>query len=70
MSKTDAKPSVYLHQALLPLGIKSFCAVCSVPFDNELRRGRPKYFCSDKCRQLQLKRQKKNWAVAQKSGAG
>jgi predicted nucleic acid-binding Zn ribbon protein len=60
-SPSDA---IYLQLAL-PLFGSASCVVCGAPFAIERRRGRPAKFCSDPCREAQLKAQKRAWAMKQ-----
>lgn len=68
MAEAHSSQGIYLHQALLPLGIKRRCAVCDAPFEDRIRRGRPQSFCGAVCRQAQHKQQKLNWAACAQEG--
>jgi predicted nucleic acid-binding Zn ribbon protein len=57
-------PPNYLHQLSLPLSQSTACSVCGTPFEILRRRGRPQQFCSDACRDKQLRQQKARWSAA------
>jgi len=55
---------VFFQQDLFADAFSQPCAVCGAAFALPVRRGkgRPQRFCSDGCREIQIKNQKHAWA--------